>query len=242
MLGPARHGCKHLEAHSPRAPLEPAGRTMRAGSHRVRGWYPCRTPISTSTRCCRRTCVRACGGVREAGNRVQDRSIYERAEADPVAFWAEQADRLAWFHRWDAVMDRDPPWVKWFEGGALNASYNCLDRHVEAGGGDKVAYLWEGEPGDGPAHHLPGLLYDVDGSRTPSRVSACARATESRSTWGRSPSLPSRCSRARGSALPHSVSSSAGSRRVPQRSHQRRRGDGPDHRRTVATAAAPSCR
>ena len=45
-------------------------------------------------------------------------------------------------------MDWKPPWVRWFVGGQLNASYNCLDRHVEAGGGDKVAYHWEGEPGD----------------------------------------------------------------------------------------------
>jgi acetyl-CoA synthetase len=79
---------------------------------------------------------------------VSDRAIYERAEADHEGFWAEQAERLTWFKRWDTVMDWTPPWVKWFVGGQLNASYNCLDRHVEAGGGDKVAYHWEGEPGD----------------------------------------------------------------------------------------------
>jgi acetyl-CoA synthetase len=79
---------------------------------------------------------------------VSDRSIYDRAEADPESFWSEQAERLTWFRRWDTVMDWNPPWVKWFVGGTLNASYNCLDRHVEAGGGDKVAYYWEGEPGD----------------------------------------------------------------------------------------------
>jgi acetyl-CoA synthetase len=79
---------------------------------------------------------------------VADRSIYERAAADRQAFWAEQADRISWFRRWDEVMAWTPPWVTWFVGGTLNASYNCLDRHVEAGGGDKVAYHWEGEPGD----------------------------------------------------------------------------------------------
>jgi acetyl-CoA synthetase len=79
---------------------------------------------------------------------VQDRSIYERAEADPEGFWADQAERLTWFQRWSTVMEWTPPWVKWFVGGTLNASYNCLDRHVEAGGGDKVAYHWEGEPGE----------------------------------------------------------------------------------------------
>ena len=79
---------------------------------------------------------------------VQDRSAYERADADHEAFWAEQAERLDWSERWDTVMDWNPPWVTWFAGGKLNASVNCLDRHVAAGGGDKVAYHWEGEPGE----------------------------------------------------------------------------------------------
>jgi len=92
---------------------------------------------------------------------VQDRSVYESAEADHEAFWAEQADRLGWVKRWDTVMTWDPPWVKWFEGGQLNASYNCLDRHVEAGGGDKVAYFWEGEPGEERAITYQELLDDV---------------------------------------------------------------------------------
>jgi len=79
---------------------------------------------------------------------VSDPSIYERAAADHEAFWAEQAERLTWFRKWDEVMEWTPPWVRWFSGGTLNASYNCLDRHIEAGGGDKVAFHWEGEPGD----------------------------------------------------------------------------------------------
>jgi acetyl-CoA synthetase len=79
---------------------------------------------------------------------VADRSIYERAAADHEAFWAEMAGQLTWSKTWDTVMDWNPPWVKWFVGGKLNASYNCLDRHLEAGGGDKVAYYWEGEPGE----------------------------------------------------------------------------------------------
>jgi acetyl-CoA synthetase len=77
-----------------------------------------------------------------------DPGVHQRATADPEGFWAQQAGRLDWFRRWDQVMEWSPPWVKWFLGGKLNASYNCLDRHVEAGGGDKVAYYWEGEPGD----------------------------------------------------------------------------------------------
>src|SRR5262245_22283353 len=74
---------------------------------------------------------------------------YARAEADPLAFWSEQADRLHWNRRWDQVLDwSNPPFAKWFVGGQLNMAYNCLDRHVLAGRGDKVAYHWEGEPGD----------------------------------------------------------------------------------------------
>ncbi len=92
---------------------------------------------------------------------VKDRSIYERADADYQGFWAEQAERLTWFRRWDSVMDWQPPWVKWFAGGKLNASFNCLDRHVEAGGGDKEAYHWEGEPGEQRTVTYKELLDEV---------------------------------------------------------------------------------
>jgi acetyl-CoA synthetase len=74
---------------------------------------------------------------------------YAEAAADRLAFWETQADRLHWHKRWDQVVDwSNPPFAKWFVGGQLNMAYNCLDRHVEAGRGDKVAIHWEGEPGD----------------------------------------------------------------------------------------------
>ena len=74
---------------------------------------------------------------------------YAEAEADRLAFWAKQARRLSWSKEWDQVLDwSNPPFAKWFVGGQLNMSYNCLDRHVEAGIGDRVALYWEGEPGD----------------------------------------------------------------------------------------------
>jgi acetyl-CoA synthetase len=74
---------------------------------------------------------------------------YAVAQADQLAFWAQQADRLHWHRRWDQVLDwTNPPFSKWFVGGQLNVAYNCLDRHVEAGLGDRVAIHWEGEPGD----------------------------------------------------------------------------------------------
>ncbi|HEU4528183.1 MAG TPA: acetate--CoA ligase [Actinomycetota bacterium] len=92
---------------------------------------------------------------------VKDRSVYEHADADYEGFWAEQAERLSWFKKWDTVMEWTPPTVKWFSGGLLNASYNCLDRHVEAGAGDKVAYHWEGEPGEKRSITYVDLLDEV---------------------------------------------------------------------------------
>ncbi len=96
-----------------------------------------------------------------AGAVVKDKAVYERAEADFEGFWAEQAEGLRWFKKWDTVMNWTPPTVKWFEGGTLNASDNCLDRHVEAGGGDKVAYHWEGEPGEQRTITYADLLDEV---------------------------------------------------------------------------------
>ena len=75
---------------------------------------------------------------------VQDSSIYREAAADPEAFWAAQAERLEWSRRWDRVLDWKPPFARWFVGGKLNASVNCLDRHLANGRGDRPAILWRG--------------------------------------------------------------------------------------------------
>ncbi len=88
-------------------------------------------------------------------------TVYDRAEADWEGFWAEQAGALDWFRAWDRVLDWDLPFARWFEGGTLNVSYNCLDRHVAAGHGDKVAYHWEGEPGDTRTISYGELLAEV---------------------------------------------------------------------------------
>jgi acetyl-CoA synthetase len=81
--------------------------------------------------------------------KLNDPAVYERAAADPQAWWVEQAEALHWLKPWDRVLDdSDPPFYKWFVGGRINASYNCLDRHVEAGRGDRVALHWCGEGGD----------------------------------------------------------------------------------------------
>ncbi|MBO3745824.1 acetate--CoA ligase [Streptosporangiaceae bacterium NEAU-GS5] len=71
---------------------------------------------------------------------------YAEAAEDRLAFWERAADRLSWAKRWDTTLEWNPPFAKWFTGGTLNVAYNCVDRHVEAGRGDKVAYYWEGEP------------------------------------------------------------------------------------------------
>ena len=77
------------------------------------------------------------------------RALYEKSIQDPEAFWAEAAGELHWFKKWDTVLDdTDAPFFKWFDGSRTNLSYNCLDRHIDAGLGDKIAIHWEGEPGD----------------------------------------------------------------------------------------------
>src|SRR4051794_3553300 len=80
---------------------------------------------------------------------VSDPSGFEEAERDPEGFWASQAEQLHWDRKWDEVLDwSEPPFAKWFLGGKLNVAYNCVDRHVEAGNGDRVAFHWHGEEGE----------------------------------------------------------------------------------------------
>jgi acetyl-CoA synthetase len=79
---------------------------------------------------------------------VRDQGVYARAQQDREGYWAEWARQLEWIRPWDQVLAWTPPHAKWFVGGKLNASVNCLDRHVRAGRGDRVALIWEGEPGE----------------------------------------------------------------------------------------------
>ena len=93
---------------------------------------------------------------------IADDRVYAEADADSEAFWAKQAGELLdWFEPWHTVLEWDLPFAQWFVGGKLNAAYNCLDRHVDAGQGDKVAYHWEGEPGDTRTITYAELLHDV---------------------------------------------------------------------------------
>src|SRR5262249_34847556 len=75
--------------------------------------------------------------------------LCRRAESDPDGFWAEQAESLHWFQRWEKVLTWNEPHARWFDGGKLNVSYNCLDRHLAGPRKNKAALVWEGEPGDG---------------------------------------------------------------------------------------------
>ncbi len=82
------------------------------------------------------------------GAAVSDRGMYESASTDRLAFWESWAEKLDWFERWHTVLEWEPPHAKWFVGGKLNVSYNCLDRHLDGPRRNKAALIWEGEPGD----------------------------------------------------------------------------------------------
>jgi acetyl-CoA synthetase len=95
----------------------------------------------------------------ERANATPD--LYQRAEQDFVAYWETEARRLVWFEPWQTALEGEAPDYKWFVGGKLNVSFNCLDRHVAEGKGTKVAYHWEGEPGDARAITYQELLEEV---------------------------------------------------------------------------------
>ena len=88
-------------------------------------------------------------------------SLYGEAEAGGVAFWEEQARELIWERKWDTPLEWNPPFAKWFVGGKINASVNALDRHVAEGHGGRIAFHFEGEPGDTRTISYAQLLTDV---------------------------------------------------------------------------------
>ena len=106
--------------------------------------------------------------------------LYEKAKADRVEFWAEQArELLDWEKPFTQTLDwSNAPFAKWFADGTLNVAYNCLDRHVLAGNGDRVALHWEGEPGDSRSITYAELTEEVKrAANVIDRGSACGRAT-----------------------------------------------------------------
>ena len=102
------------------------------------------------------------------GARAPERSgDLREGRRDWKGWWERQARTLHWFKPWDQVLDdSNPPFYKWFVGGKLNVSYNCLDRHVEAGKGDKVAFHWHGEEGDSGRSPTPICSLTCSASRT----------------------------------------------------------------------------
>jgi len=88
-------------------------------------------------------------------------SLSREAEANPDEFWARIANELHWFRKWDNVLEWDAPWAKWFVGGQINLSYNCLDRHVASWRRNKAAFIWEGEPGETRTLTYQQLLVEV---------------------------------------------------------------------------------
>ncbi len=88
--------------------------------------------------------------------------LYDKAQADPQKFWAGLAEtQLEWFKKWDTVLDWQPPFAKWFDGGKINISYNCLDRHLTTWRRNKAALIWEGEPGDSRTYTYAQLHREV---------------------------------------------------------------------------------
>ena len=79
---------------------------------------------------------------------IKSAGVFNTARKNPQVFWAKAAKELHWFKPWKKVLEWNSPWAKWFIGGKLNASYNCLDRHVSSSRKNKAAIIWEGEPGD----------------------------------------------------------------------------------------------
>lgn len=92
---------------------------------------------------------------------VQDQQIYDDARNDMEGFWGQQAERIDWFKKWDKVLEWDLPYSKWFVNGKLNASYNCIDRHLGTHRKNKAAIIWEGEPGDSRIITYQQLYYEV---------------------------------------------------------------------------------
>jgi acetyl-CoA synthetase len=92
---------------------------------------------------------------------VRDRSIYDKASKNRLTFWESWAENLKWREKWHTILEWKPPYAKWFLGGKLNVSENCLDRHLEAGRSDKMALIWEGENGDSRSYTYRDLHAEV---------------------------------------------------------------------------------
>src|SRR5208337_803176 len=111
--------------------------------------------------------------------------IYKRSVEDPEGFWAEMAEKqLTWFKKWDKVLDWsfEKPEIKWFSGGKLNASYNCLDRFINTPVRNKAAIIWEADDGSYKTYTYQQLYYEVNKFANVLKKQGVKKATESRFT------------------------------------------------------------
>ncbi len=133
-----------------------------------------------------------------------DPAIYERARHDPEGFWAQEAVRLDWFERWQKVLEWNPPWAKWFVGGKLNVTHNCVDRHV-ASARDKAAIIWEGEPGDSRVLTFGMLQHEVNRLANALKSLGVKRGDRVAIYMGMTPELPIAMLACAKIGAPHSV-------------------------------------
>ena len=124
--------------------------------------------------------------------RVADRSLFDEAESDYEAFWLKRAlEEITWYREPTESLDEsNPPFYRWFADGELNLSYNCLDRHVDAGGGDKVAFTWIGEPGDERVLTYAELLHDVERAASAMKALGVGKGDRVAIYLGMVPELP----------------------------------------------------
>ncbi len=179
---------------------------------------------------------------------AQYRKLYNESIRQPEKFWGRMAkDELVWFKPWKKVLQWKLPYAKWFVGGQLNVSYNCLDRHLGTATANKAALIWEGEPA-GPGNRARSALSPTSSfitksasSPTSSSATASRKATASSSTCRWCRRRPSPCWPAPASA-PFIRSSSAGSARNPSPTASSIRRPNWSSPPTAVSAAAASCR
>ena len=173
---------------------------------------------------------------------VNDAGVYARAAADPEAFWAGFARELEWITPWSRVLEWKPPYAKWFVGGKLNASVNCLDRHVRGPRRNKAAFIWEGEPGDRRTLTYWDLYRQVSAFANVLKSLGVEARRSRRALPAADPGARDRDARLRAHRRRPQRRLRRLQRRVAARSHQRRAGRRCSSPPTAATAAARSCR
>jgi len=137
---------------------------------------------------------------------VAGTEVYDEADRDDEGFWARQAaDLVDWIEEWHTVLEWELPFAKWFVGGKLNVAHNCLDRHVAAGHGDKVAYYWEGEPGDTRTLTYADLLDEVQRVANALKALGIERGDRVNIYLGMVPELPIAMLACARIGAPHSV-------------------------------------